>query len=63
MDRAQAVNLVRLYDGHYPEEFLETYLDYYRMSLSEFEAVLDRWVNRDLFEKANGRWQPQFMVS
>src|SRR3989339_1264960 len=29
MTRDQAVNLVRLYDGHYPEEFIETYLDYY----------------------------------
>ena len=63
MDRAQAVNLVRLYDGHYPEEFIETYLDYYQMGLSEFEGVLDRWVNRDLFEKVNSRWQPRFMVS
>jgi hypothetical protein len=63
MDRGQAVNLVRLYDGHYPEEFLETYLNYYQMGLPEFEAVLDRWVNKDLFEKINGRWQPQFTVS
>jgi len=63
MDRAQAANLVRLYDGHYPEDFLEIYLDYYQISLSEFEGVLDRWVNRDLFEKVNGRWHPQFMVN
>ena len=26
----------------------------------EFDAVLDRWVNRDLFEKIDGRWQPTF---
>jgi len=63
MDRAQAVNLVRLYDGHYPEEFLETYLSYYQLSLAEFDAVLDRWANPDLFGKVNGRWQPLFMVS
>ena len=63
MDRAQALNLVRLYDGYYPEEFLETYLNYYQMSLPDFEEVLDRCVNRDLFEKVSGRWQPRFMVS
>ncbi|NLQ05930.1 N-acetyl sugar amidotransferase [Cylindrospermopsis raciborskii] len=62
MDRSQAVNLVRLYDGQYPHEFLETYLDYYQMNQSEFDAVLDRWANRDLFEKVGGYWQPQFVV-
>ena len=63
MDRAQAVNLVRLYDGMFPEEFLPTYLDYYQMNRGEFETVLDRWANRALFEKIGGRWKPRFTVS
>lgn len=63
MDRAQAVNLVRLYDGHFPEEFMAQYLEYYRMSQSEFDAVLDRYANRDLFEKIDGRWKPKFTVA
>jgi N-acetyl sugar amidotransferase len=62
MDRNQAINLVRLYDGHYPEEFIETYLDYYDMTMDEFEAVLDKWVNRDLFKKVDGRWTPNFNI-
>ena len=62
MSRDQAVNLVRLYDGHYPEEFIETYLEYYQMTQEEFDAVLDRWVNKDLFEKEDGRWEPVFQV-
>ncbi len=62
MDRAQAVNLVCLYDGQYPHEFLETYLDYYQMSQTEFDAALDRWANRDLFTKVDGYWQPLFTV-
>lgn len=63
MDRQQAVNLVRLYDGHYPEEFMGQYLEYYQMTQSEFDAVLDRYANQALFEKANGRWKPKFTVS
>jgi N-acetyl sugar amidotransferase len=62
MTRDQAVNLVRLYDGWYPEEFMETYLDYYQMTQEEFDAVLDRWANKDLFEKVDGRWTPKFTV-
>ena len=62
MDRDQALNLVKLYDNAYPEHFEKTYLDYYEMSKSEFDVVLDKWVNKDLFEKSNGRWQPKFTV-
>lgn len=63
MDREQAVHLVRLYDGHYPHEFLDTYLDYYQMTREEFDSVLDRWVNQALFEKVDGYWKPLFLVS
>ncbi len=62
MDRAQAVNLTRVYDNHYPEEFLQLYLDYYQMTETEFDSVLDRWVNRALFDKIDGRWMPNFEV-
>jgi hypothetical protein len=58
----QAVNLVRLYDGHYPEEFVEKYLDYYQMTAVELDGVFDRYANRDLFERTGGRWKPKFTV-
>ena len=62
MDRDQAINLVRLYDGHYPEKYIRTYLEYYQMTIDEFDAVLDKWVNRDLFEKVDGKWQSTFDI-
>jgi N-acetyl sugar amidotransferase len=62
MTREQAVNLVRLYDGHYPEEFVPLYLEYYQMRQEAFDEVIDRYANKDLFEKVNGRWSPRFTV-
>lgn len=62
MNREQAVNLVRLYDGHYPEEFIPLYLDYYQMRQAEFDNVLDGYANQDLFEKIDGRWVPKFTI-
>jgi N-acetyl sugar amidotransferase len=62
MTRQQAVNLVRLYDGHYPEEFIETYLDYYQMTQQEFDTVLDKWANKMLFKKVDGRWKPAYTI-
>ena len=63
MTREQAIHLVRLYDGQYPEEFIEAYLEHYEMTKDEFDSVIDRWANRDLFEKLNGRWSPRFEVN
>jgi hypothetical protein len=60
--RAQAVNIARKFDGEFPERHLNSYLDYYGMSLDEFDAILDKWANKDLFEKRNGRWVPLFKV-
>ena len=62
MDREQAVNLIKLYDGHYPEEYLPLYLEYYEMTQAEFDEVLDRYVNQNLFEKNEGRWKPKFEI-
>lgn len=62
MDRDQALNLVRLYDGQYPEEFMQAYLSYYQMSRDELEQVFDKWVNRKLFKKVENRWVPRFEV-
>lgn len=60
MDRNQALNLVRLYDGLYPHEFLDTYLEYYQMSKNEFDVIIDKWANKELFDKIDGHWLPKY---
>ena len=63
MNRSQAINLVRLYDGEYPAAFIDLYLEYFQMTLEEFNQVLDNWTNKDLFKKVAGRWVPTFTIS
>jgi N-acetyl sugar amidotransferase len=62
MTRDQALNLVKMYDNSYPDEFIDLYLDYYQMTQDKFDLVLDRYANKDLFHKVNERWQPKFKV-
>lgn len=62
MTRKQGLQLVKMFDGVYPEAFVETYLEYFAISQAEFDAVLDRHANKNLFEKVNGRWTPLFEV-
>ena len=61
MTRDQALNLVKMYDNAYPHDLIETYLEYYDMTKKEFDNVLDKYVNKSLFEKIDGIWQPKFI--
>lgn len=60
LTRKQALALVRRYDGEHPEQYVQAYLEYFRMTQEEFDEVLDRWANKELFVKENGRWTPMF---
>ncbi len=62
MTRDQAVNLVKLYDGKFPEENLDEYLNYYEMSKIDFFKVIDKWTNKKLFVKKKNRWVPKFKI-
>ncbi len=60
MSRGQGLNLVKLYDNYYPEEYVPYYLDYFEISKKEFDEVIDKWANKDLFNKTNDKWMPTF---
>jgi N-acetyl sugar amidotransferase len=61
MTRDQALNLVKMYDNSYPHDLIDTFLDYYKMTKDEFDAVLDKYANKNLFEKIDGIWSPKFV--
>jgi len=63
MTRDQAINLVKMYDNAYPEELIETFTTYYQMTNDEFDAVLDKYANKNLFEKRGRVWLPKFDVA
>jgi len=60
LTRSQGLNLVRRYDGEFPDRHIDDYLRYYSMDRAEFDGVLDRWANKELFAKVDGRWMPTF---
>ena len=62
MTRSQGINLVKLYDNNYPEQFLDQYLDYYQMTKREFNKTIDFWANKKLFKKIKGKWTPKFEI-
>ncbi len=62
MTRDQAIELVRLYDGIFPEEYLNLYLNYYKMTKNQFFKIIDKWANKKLLIKRNNRWVRNFEI-
>jgi hypothetical protein len=62
MTREQAINLVKMYDGQYPEQYIDLYLDYYQMAKKEFDDVIDFHTNKELFKKVDDTWKPKFEI-
>ena len=53
---------VNEYDGLCGEEYIESACKYLSITKEEFWEVVDKYVNRDLFEKVDGKWKPKFTV-
>ncbi|ADL35295.1 polysaccharide biosynthesis protein [Butyrivibrio proteoclasticus B316] len=53
---------VNEYDGGCGEQYIEKTCKYLGITKEEFWEVVDKYVNRDLFEKIDGKWTPKFTV-
>ena len=62
MTREQAIQLVSLYDNDLPEVYVTEYLDYFELSRTEFDDVLEKWANPILFEKRGSSFVPKFEI-
>lgn len=63
LTRDEAIWYVEQYDGKCGKQYIEETCEYLSITLEEFWDVVDRYVNRDLFEKNNeGQWVPKFKV-
>ena len=62
MSREQGMNLVKLYDGIFPTQFLDSYLEYFEMTTNQFFDVLQNHANQKLFHFENNRFKPKFEI-
>lgn len=62
MSRDQGKVLAQMYDSVSPEPYIDLYLDYFEMTREQYDTVIDKWANQDLFVKKNGVWKPKFEI-
>ena len=51
MTRNQGINLVKLYDNHFPDEFINLYLNYYKISRESLIKLLITGLIKNYFVK------------
>ena len=56
MTREEAVKLVKKHDHKLDQRALDDFLNFTGYSDREFWDIVDRWYNREIFEKVNGEW-------
>ena len=61
-DRESGKWYVNEYDGLCGQKYIDKACRYLGITVDEFWEVVDRYVNRDLFEKIDGKWTPKFTV-
>lgn len=63
MSRAEAIELVRKYDGSCSPEYIKSFCDYIEITVDEFWQQIDKSVNKSLFEKnSDQKWVPKFQI-
>lgn len=60
--REQGKWYVKEYDGLCGQYYIDKACKYLGITVEEFWEVVDRYVNKDLFEKKDGKWVPKFTV-
>ncbi len=62
MPRDTAIQLVRKYDGICSDKNIESFCDFIEITKEQFWQIVDGFVNKELFEKVNGKWKPKFEI-
>jgi N-acetyl sugar amidotransferase len=63
LTREEGVNLVKLYDGEFPKNNFEVFLDYCDITESYFWEVVDSWRSPHIWTNVKGQWKLKHTVS
>jgi len=62
--REEGIRIAEQYDGKCGDRYINEFCDYINISVEEFWDVVDKFVNKKLFQKntQTGEWKPRFKV-
>ncbi len=60
MTREKGFELAIKYDGEYPDEYLDDMLDYLSLGIDEFNDIIDKHRNPEIWKKENDEWMLRY---
>ena len=57
ISREEATYLVKKYDGEFPRKYYKVFLNYCKISESNFEKIIDSWRSPHIWGKRNNKWE------
>jgi N-acetyl sugar amidotransferase len=57
ISRDEGLNLVKKYDGEFPQKYFVEFLDYLNLDKEEFYQIVDSWRPDHLWKKTNNGWE------
>lgn len=60
ISREEGLELTRKYDGEFPKEYLKDMLDYLQLTRKEFNKIIDKHRNPEIWKKENGKWKLRY---
>jgi hypothetical protein len=60
LTRAEALELAKKYDHEFPSLYLNDMLGYLNMTREEFDEVVDKHRNTEIWKKENGEWKLRY---
>lgn len=61
-DRKKAIDLVAKFDGKCGDEYIEKFCKFLSITRNEYENVVEKFVNKNLFYKKNNKWERKFEI-
>ncbi|MBN2459959.1 N-acetyl sugar amidotransferase [Candidatus Woesearchaeota archaeon] len=60
ISREEGLELAKKYDGEFCSEYLKDMLEYINLTRKEFNAIVDKHRNPEVWKKENGKWQLRY---
>ena len=60
--RKEGIQLLERYDGKVDEIYIDKFCKYLEISKKTYNDTVDKFVNKDLFEKKRGKWERKFKI-
>ena len=57
LDRGEGLELCRKYDGEFPRRHLKEVLEYLNLTEAEFDEIVDKHRNKEIWTKESGCWK------